>query len=76
MPLGACALQNQGIYPRGAFGVQALGIQGFLGKTIMRGPLLLLEAVRAFWTKKNSVEERCPQKDFKPDEQNFHMLVS
>ena len=37
----------------------------------MRGLLLLLEAVRAFWTKKNSVEERCPQNDFKPDEQNL-----
>ena len=37
----------------------------------MRGLLLLLEAVRVFWTKKNSVEERRPQKDFKLDEQKL-----
>ena len=60
----------KGIYLRGVFGVQARGIQGFLGTAIVRG-LLLLQAARAFWTKKNSVEERRPQKDFKSDEQKL-----
>ena len=51
--------------------MQASGIQGFLSKAIVRGLLLLLEAVRVFWTKKNSVEKRRPKNDFKPDEQKL-----
>ena len=43
----------------------------FLGKAIVRGLLLLLEAVRVFWTKKNSVEKRPPKNDFKHDEQKL-----
>ena len=43
------------------------GIQGFWGTAVVRG-LLLLQAVRAFWTKKSSVEERRPQQDLKADE--------
>ena len=37
----------------------------------MRGLPLLLEAVRVFWTKKNSVEKRRPKNDLKPDEQKL-----
>ena len=62
-----------GIYLRGAFGVQARGIQGFLGTAIKRG-LLLLQAVMACWTKQNSVEERRSHKDFEPDEQKMAAL--
>ena len=47
------------------------GYKGFLGKAIVRSLLLLLQAVRVFWTKKNSVEKRRPKNDFKPDEQKL-----